>query len=330
MNVVITGGTGFIGSRLALHCLQRGDAVTILGQVNTEAERANRDLLEERKARVILASVTDTDAVSSSLTGADTVIHLAAAQHEMNIPDQRFWDVNVNGTKNVAEASANAGVAHFLHGSTIGVYDVESGVIDESSPCGPDNIYGRTKLEGERVALSYADRMHLVVVRIPEVYGPGDMRLLKLFRVIQKKKFFMIGRGENLHDLIFVGDLIEGFLGVLGTPDAKGEVFQFSGPGAITTNEMVATIAAQLGAPPPKIRVPFLPIWVIAFVLERLLRPLGIQPPLHTRRMDFFKKSFQLSHAKASSVFGFDPKTSFAEGARLTGLWYEETGHLSR
>ncbi len=211
MNVFITGGTGFIGSRLALKCLEKGDSVKVLGQENTSAEKENKKLIEEKGVEVVLGSVTDRDLIFELLKGIDVVYHLAATQHEMNVPDQRFWDVNVEGTRNMLDASIGNNIKCFVHGSTIGVYGSMVGTINEQSPCNPDNIYGITKLEGEKLVLSYSERLSIVVIRIPEVYGPGDRRLLKLFRAINKNAFFIIGKGKNLHHLIFIDDLIEGF-----------------------------------------------------------------------------------------------------------------------
>jgi nucleoside-diphosphate-sugar epimerase len=328
MNLLITGGTGFIGSRLALDCLKRGHAVKVLGQENTPAETFNRKTVEEHGGKVILGSVSDTDIFSDIFHGVDVVFHLAAAQHEMNVPDRKFWDVNVAGTQNVLDASVRAGVKRFVHGSTIGVYGSISGVIDELTPCVPDNIYGVTKLEGEKVALSYGDRIPVVAIRIPEVYGPGDRRLLKLFKAIGKNAFMVIGKGENLHHLIYIDDLIEGFLQAATHPAAENQLFLLAGGEPVSTNQMVALISRALGTKPPRFHAPMFPFTVAAVVLEKTLRPLGIQPPLHRRRLDFFKKSFTLSSQHARSTFGFSPRTDFERGARETADWYKETGLL--
>jgi nucleoside-diphosphate-sugar epimerase len=175
VNVLITGGTGFIGSRLGLRCLAGEHPVLILGQENTPAESSNRKLLEEKGARIRLVSVTQKELLPELLEGVDVVYHLAAAQHEVNVPDQRFRDVNVQGTANLLEASVIAGVKRFVHGSTIGVYGPGmEGRIDEKSPLQPDNIYGKTKLEGEYVVLSFKDRLPVVILRIPKRTGRGS------------------------------------------------------------------------------------------------------------------------------------------------------------
>lgn len=328
MNILITGGTGFIGSRLALACLNRGHAVRILGQENTEAEAVNRKIVEERGGKVTLGSVTDASSFPELFRGVDVVFHLAAVQHEMNVPDRKFRDVNVLGTKNILDASVQAGVKRLVHGSTIGVYGSISGVIDERTPCVPDNIYGETKLEGEKLALSYGDRIPVVAIRIPEVYGPGDRRLLKLFKAIARNAFFVIGNGENLHHLIYVDDLAEGLMMAATHPAAANRLFLLAGADPVSTNGMVEAIARQLGTKVPGFHAPMWPFSVAAYVLEKTLRPLGIQPPLHRRRLDFFRKTFTLSSRLAQEAFGFSPKTDFLRGAGETAKWYREQGYL--
>jgi nucleoside-diphosphate-sugar epimerase len=329
MEVLITGGTGFIGSRLAMRQLEDGQRVRILGQENTPAERENRKSLEERGAEVILGSVTDRNLMLEMAKGVDVVFHLAAAQHEMNVPDRTFREVNVTGTQNMLEASLQAGIQRFVHGSTIGVYGPLQGEIREESACQPDNIYGVTKHEGETLALSYRDRLSIVVVRISETYGPGDRRLLKLFRAINKGTFFVIGSGNNLHHPIYISDLVEGLTAAASKPEADGQVFVLSGKDAVTTREMVEVIAGHLGRMVPRVRVPLAPMLLAASVMEAVLRPAGIQPPLHRRRLDFFRKGFTFSQTKAANLLGFAPGVSFEQGALETAQWYKSMGYLS-
>jgi nucleoside-diphosphate-sugar epimerase/SAM-dependent methyltransferase len=329
MKVLITGGTGFIGSRLALRCLKRGDQVVVLGQENTDAEKQNSKIIEDRGASVVFGSVTDKDLLAGLIEGIDIVFHLAAAQHEANISDQVFHEVNVTGTRNLLEASIKAEIKRFVHGSTIGVYGTPNGEVNEFSSCHPDNIYGKTKLEGEKVALSYEEQIPLVVIRISETYGPGDRRLLKLFRAIHKKTFLKIGPGKNLHQLIYIDDLIEGLLSASESDKALGEIILLVGSKPITTDELVDTIAEKLRISLPNIRAPLFPFTVAAAILETTLRPLGIQPPLHRRRMDFFKKSFSFSTTKARELLNFSPQYSFEMGVAETARWYRENGFLS-
>ena len=329
VNVLITGGTGFIGSRLGLRCLAGGHSVMILGQENTPAESSNRKILEENGARIVLASVTQKELLPELLKNIDVVYHLAAAQHEVNVPDQRFLDVNVQGTANLLEASVTAGVRRFVHGSTIGVYGPGmEGRIDENSPLQPDNIYGKTKFEGENIVLSFKDSLPVVIIRIPETYGPGDRRLLKLFKAIRKGVFIMIGDGKNLHHLIYIDDLIDAFSLAAENPDAIGNIFLVAGEEPVSTNEMVAVIAARVGARIPGYRVPLSALLFLAYIMEKACQPFGIIPPIYRRRMDFFRKNFAFSREKAKKILGFQPKIRFSEGVALTATWYRSMNYL--
>ncbi|MBI3596678.1 MAG: NAD(P)-dependent oxidoreductase [Nitrospirae bacterium] len=329
MNILITGGTGFIGSRLALGRLEKGDFVRVLGQVNTEAEAENRRLIESGGAQLLLGSVTEREKVTEAVKDMDVVFHLAAAQHEANVPDQRFWDVNVTGTKNLLEASIQAGVKRFVHGSTIGVYgSAQKGMLDEESSLKPDNIYGVTKREAEKAVLSFKDKIPLVIIRISETYGPGDRRLLKLFKAIKKKAFFMIGKGENWHHPIYIDDLILGLTLAATSENAVGRVFVLAGKEPLTTRQMVLEIAGALGTSVTPFRAPLGPFVILAAAMETLLRPIGIQPPLHRRRLDFFRKSFSFSLNESSQRLGFVPQYSFRQGVEKTIQWYSEIGAM--
>jgi len=327
--ILVTGGTGFIGSRLALRCRADGEEVHVLSPSGTPGEQARARELRAAGVTIVDASVTDAQAVRQACAEVDTLYHLAAAQHEANVPDRYFHDVNVEGTRTVLRAAADAAIPRIVHGSTIGVYGTGSGSpVTDDSPLEPDNIYGVTKLAGERVAQELAGSIPVVIVRISETYGPSDGRLLKLFRGIAAGRFVMIGPGTNLHHPVYVDDLVDGLRQAAATPSAAGRPMVCAGPDTITTDEMVAAIAAAVGRRPPRVRIPLAPLLAAAAVLETTLGPLGVQPPLHRRRMNFFVKSFRFTSATARELIGYRPKVSFAEGADRTAAWYREQGLL--
>jgi len=326
--MLVTGGTGFIGRNLCLRGIDEGWQVRALALEKTDAEQTNRALLEQSDVDVVLGSVEDRESVRSACADTDIVFHLAATQHEMNVPDSRFEAVNVVGTQIVLEEAANAGVSRLVHGSTIDVYGWPKGTLTEQSACIPDNIYGRTKLEGERLALGFDGGPGVTAIRIPETYGPGDHRLLKLFRAIRSGTFFMIGSGTNIHHPIYIDDLVDGLVAAAIRPEAAGDLFLLAGREPVMTKEMATHIARALGVAAPRIRVPLAPFTLLAVLLETTLRPMKIQPPLHRRRLNFFRKSFTLDDAKARRVLDFEPTVDFEEGARRTAAWYQETGLL--
>jgi len=330
MKLLITGGTGFIGSRLALEARSRGLEVTVAGQLRTAAERARHEELAGSGVQIDQGPLQDSTYAHSLVRGCDAVIHLAAAQHEANVPDAYFETVNVVGTRMLLEASRDAGVQRFVYGSTIGVYgDAAGGPLDETSPPRPVNIYGRTKLAAETEVRTFGQSLPTTIIRISETYGPADFRLLKLFRAIDRRRFVMIGAGSNRHQLIHVHDLVRALLLAMDRPAAVGQTLVVAGSQAMTTRDMVAQVAGALGRPIPALRAPLWPFLVLAGGLELTCRPLGIQPPLHRRRLDFFRKSFVFDTTKAHTQLGFTPSVAFSEGAAETAAWYREHGYLS-
>jgi nucleoside-diphosphate-sugar epimerase len=288
-------------------------------------------MLERSGIRILEAALEDKPRIRDSLGGHNVIIHLAAAQHEAEAPESHFRKVNVEGTRSLITLAAEEGVQRFVHGSTIGVYgDARRGVLDELSPISPDNPYGRTKAEAERVVKEFSDRLEVTIVRISETYGPSDLRLLKLFRAIKRGRYVTLGSGLNERQLIYVEDLCRALLAASQAPAAAGQTMILAGSERLTTDEMVTSIGAALGkhASGP-VHVPLWPFNVAAKMCEAVLPPLGIKPPIHSRRLDFFRKSFRFSTERATRLLGFNPTVPFAKGAQLTADWYRSTGFLA-
>jgi dihydroflavonol-4-reductase len=329
MKMLVTGATGFIGSRLALEARKLGHDIVATGQLNSDVERTRARELETAGIGIQQGPLQDPEHARQVAAGCHTVIHLAAAQHEANVPDDYFFDVNVNATRTLIEAGRAAGVQRFVYGSTIGIYGDSGGqVLDENTQPRPANVYGRSKLRAEEVVNSYLPTLPISIVRISETYGPGDFRLLKLFRAVERGRFVIIGSGENRRQVIHVSDLARGLLLAASSPAAVGETFVMAGDEILTTRDMVRQVAGALGRDAPRRGVPMWPFLAAATVMERTLRPLGIQPPLHRRRLDFFLKSFVFSTAKARSMLGFAPLIPFSTGAVETADWYRRSGYL--
>jgi nucleoside-diphosphate-sugar epimerase len=328
--IFVTGGTGFIGSQLALHAVRAGQQVTVASPIRNSDEQFRCDLLERNGIRIVEAALEDTPRIRDALGGHDAIIHLAAAQGEAEAPESHFHKVNVEGTRSLLTLATEEGVRRFVHGSTIGVYgEARRGVLDELSPLSPDNPYCRTKAEAETVVRGFAPRLEVAIVRISETYGPADLRLLKLFRAIQRGHFFTLGTGLNERQLIYVDDLCRALLAAAHAPSAAGQTMILAGRERLTTDAMVASIGAAVGKPARSGHVPLWPFNLAAKMCEALLPPLGIRPPLHSRRLDFFRKSFRLSTDRATRLLGFHPRVDFAVGARLTADWYRNVGFLT-
>ncbi len=318
---LVTGGTGCIGSRLVESLVGDGRRVRVL----TRSASRGRTRVPEG-AEVVEGDVSNPDHARNSVCDCEAVFHLAGPFREAGLPDHRYREVQVDGTRNMLEAAREAGVQRFVHVSTIGVLGhIAHPPADENSPYNPGDVYQETKMEGERLALEFRQRhqgMHLTVARPASVYGPGDLRFLKLFKAIRRGWFVMLGKGEVLLHLVYLDDVVRGLRLLETSPDADGEVFILAGPQARPLNDITALIADILEVKQPRRHAPAWPVQLAGSLCERLCIPLGINPPIFRRRVDFFTKSRAFRIDKAERLLGFRPKVDVEAGLRRTADWY--------
>ncbi len=238
----------------------------------------------------------------------------------------------MDGTRHVLEAANKQGGCRVIHCSTVGVHGaVRSFPADESAPFAPEDIYQETKLEGELLAAAaFSDGLPGTIFRPVGIYGPGDTRFLRLFKAIHAGHFLMLGDGKALYHLTFIEDLIEGIILCGEHPAAVGETYILAGPRYTTIRELTDLIARVLGRSPRRGHLPMWPFKVGAVLFERVCRPLGIEPPLHRRRLDFFVKDRAFSSAKARVELGWEPQVDLSQGLARTAEWYFEQGLLRR
>lgn len=324
--ILVTGANGFTGSHLCRMLAKQGYSVR--GFVRD----TNRgDALQRWGVELALGDLRDPESLDKAMVGVDLVYHIGALFRPENVTRNDMWDTNVQGTKNALDSAIKAGVQRFVHCSTVGVHgDIKNPPASESAPYGPGDYYQESKTEGENLALDYmkSNRLPIVVFRPGGIYGPGDSRFLKLFKAIKTRRFIMLGSGEILYQLIYIDDLIEGILLCGKKEQAVGNVYILTGEKPITLNHLVKTIAECLGVPPPKFRFPVTPVYIAGFLCELLFKPLGINPPLYRRRVDFFRKTRSFDISKAKIQLCFSPSVALKTGIARTAEWYMKSGYL--
>jgi nucleoside-diphosphate-sugar epimerase len=325
--VLVTGATGFAGGHLAVALTRRGYHVRALVRPTANVER-----LRQHGVELVEGDLVRDDDIDRAVRGTRLVFHVAALYRSAKHRDDYYYDVNVEGTRRVLYYAERHGVERVVHCSTVGVHGGLKEIPgDEGAPLRPGDIYQLTKLEGERVAQEKIRAgMPVAVVRPGAIYGPGDMRFLKLFSMIQRRRFLMFGRGEVYYHFVYVDDLVDGFLLCAEKPEAVGNTYIIAGDEYVTLNRLVALVAKLVGSRPPKRGLPLWPLLVSAGVCEALCRPLGIEPPLHRRRADFFVKNRAFSIERARRDLGYRPKVPLEDGLGRTAQWYMEHGFLRR
>ncbi len=322
----VTGGSGFTGGALCAHLGGRGYRVVALARPGSDTA-----WLRSTGASIATGDLRDAESLRKAMQGAELVFHIAAAFREAKLSDQVYHDVNVTGTRNIIEAAHAVGARRVVHCSTIGVHgDTGRTPANEESPFAPPDYYCKSKLEGELLARELFGKLGLqgTVFRPQGIYGPRDTRFLKIFRGLKRGRFVMIGDGETFYHMTYIDDLCEGIRLCAERPEAVGEVFILSGERHTTLNELIAAIAAAVGSPGPKLRVPMWPVMAAAQVCEAICRPLGIEPPLYPRRVEFFSKDRAASIEKAKRLLGYLPRVGLEEGTRRTAAWYVANGLL--
>jgi nucleoside-diphosphate-sugar epimerase len=250
---------------------------------------------------------------------------------EANVPDSVFWEVNVEATRRLLQTAHKAGVGRFVYCSSIGAMGkTPAKPASEESPCEPQDIYQTTKRAAELLCLNFhmQHRLPISIVRPAEVYGPRDRRLLKLFKAISKGTFAMIGSGRNEHHLVYIDDMVQGFRLAAEREEAIGQIFIIAGDRSVTLRDLTRIIAQKLSVKPPWIRIPLLPVRAAAVVVERICAPLGVQPPIYPRRVDFFRSDYSFDITKARKCLGFQPAFDVERGIGETLRWYKERNLL--
>jgi len=324
-NILITGATGYIGNKLALFYVRKGEKVRLLvrdpGKLNIELKN---------NCQVVLGDVCRPATLESAVRGTDAVIHAAGRLGHWGASFKQLADVNVQGTLNIAEAAFKAGVRRFIHLSAGGVTGpVGLDPADETFPPAPVTAYERTKWQGEFSVLDYARKngMNLLVIRPTFTYGPGDPHKLSLFKAVRRGSFVFLGDGmSNVHP-VYIDDLIQGIdLGMKS--DLVHHSLIIGGPEAVTKQELIGQIASSLEVPKPFIRIPVFAARILAAAFELSAMILRFTPPLTHSRVLAFSRNWGYSIAKARTELGYKPRFDLVKGIDRTVAWYKENEWL--
>jgi nucleoside-diphosphate-sugar epimerase len=325
MRVLVTGGTGFTGSALTRRLLEQGHDVVALdnkpGLFDGE--------LAQKGAEIHVGSVTDEALVDRLVKGCARVYHLAAAFRLVNLAKRAYWDINVEGTRNLLDAALRRGVERFVYCSTCGVHgNVEHPPAAEDAPVAPADYYQYTKWEGEIVAREYINKgLWISIVRPAAIYGPGDPeRFAMLYRRVSSGRFVFLGRGEALYHPCYIDNLVDALILAAEKDDARGQAYLIADERYVPIKELVTAIARELNIDLKLTFVPFWPAYAVAAAVELAYKPLPAEPPIFRRRLDWFRQNRAFDITKAKRELGWQPRVDLETGLRRTAEWYSEQG----
>jgi nucleoside-diphosphate-sugar epimerase len=327
MKTLVTGGTGFTGSALVRRLLRDGCEVHVIDK----SKGLFFDDLSKMGARIELGGIEDRKFCERAIGDAEVVFHLAAAFRQLDVSKQYYWDVNVEGTRYLAESAYRAGVRKFVYCSTQGVHGhIQNPPGDENSPIAPEDYYQYTKYEGEKVVNQIVAQtgFDATIVRPTAIYGPGDpARFLLLYRRSQKGSFLMFGSGRTFYHPVYIDNLVDCLI-LAAEKGKKGEAYIAADEHYHTLNDLIKYVARSMGVDLKITYCPFWPLYCAAVICEMACRPLRVSPPLFRRRVDWFRQVRAFRIDKAERDLGYRPKVGIEEGLKSTADWYRANGYI--
>ena len=317
MNVLIIGGSGFIGTQLLPVLLQRGHSVAIL---DLRQSAAYPDLCT-------LGDVRDLNTVRRATQGMDVVYNLAA-EHADNVqPVSLYYDVNVEGSKNVIRAASEHGIRRLVFTSTAAVYGLDKGEVDESMEPEPFNDYGASKLQAEKVFQKWAAKSperRLVILRPTVIFGENNRgNVYNLFKQVNNGLFAMIGNGSNRKSVGYVKN-IAAFLAFVLDLGPGVHLFNFTDKPDLSMKELVEVTRRELGKPGRCVTVPFWFGLVIGYAFDAISYCTGRKFPVSSIRVKKFCEHTILRSDRLLGT-GFTAPHSLPEAVKRT-IQYEFAG----
>ncbi|HTX19927.1 MAG TPA: SDR family oxidoreductase [Bacteroidota bacterium] len=325
-NVLVTGGTGFIGSNLAAALVGRGFTVRILRRPSSDLSN-----VKELDVEHCLGDIREKESLRKAIRGCDTVFHTAAMVSFRREKREEQHDINVGGTANVVDVCLEEGVERLIHTSSIAAlgHPVGGGLADETTIFNwqsADNGYKNSKHDAEKeIERAVGKGLQAVMVNPAVVIGPGDIHFNggKFIRsVVKHQALFTIDGGTNI---VYVGDVVNGQI-LAATKGKTGERYILGGEN-LTHKEVFQIIARSVGGIVPRIRMPIPVVRLGANILEIVGNIFGVDPLLTPEMISGAGLYNWYSSEKACRELGYTI-TPFRQAVEITFRWYREHGLL--
>jgi nucleoside-diphosphate-sugar epimerase len=304
---LVTGASGFIGSRLVDRLLAQNVVVSALDRRPPAAERAG--------VEAVVGDLNDPSAVRRALTGVSTLYHLAGTAHDVHsIRDDGSHDeAIVAGTSVLLGVAAQTGVRRVVFVSSLAVYGPGPSDVprDETAPLRPVTPYGKAKLRAEALVTAFgaARSAHVCCLRPATVYGPGAKgNLPRLVSLIARGLLPPLPEVGNRRSMVHVDDLLDALCLAATTGAAAGGCYNVTDGRAYATSEIQAMVCRAVGRRPPGPRIPLAAYRVLASVGDLVGGLRGRRAPFDGPAFDVLFRSAWFSSARLSRDTGFAPR----------------------
>jgi dihydroflavonol-4-reductase len=311
-----------VGSWLARALVAQANQVRSVVRQSETTEEGRSIGLE-----VHLGDVSDPASLVRAFRGVDVVFHLAGVRRAPS--RQLFMKVNAAGTRNVCEAMLQSGARRLVYCGSLAASGPSSPDRPrlEEDPLRPQEGYGESKAEGERIALSYRPRLEVTSARPCRILGPGDRENLAFFKLVRRGIRLSIGGGPRPLSLIDVQDVANFLILLAQHPRAEGEAFFVAAPGTMTLEELEDRAATALGIVPRTLRVPPIALQALALVADGASLLLRRRLPLNRKlARQLLAPAWTCSTAKAERLLGFRAAVSIGDSIDRSATWYQRHG----
>lgn len=319
---VVTGGTGFIGSHLVDLLIEKGFTVRCITR-----KTSNLRWLKEKPVEIYNCGLFDTEKLKNVLDGADYVYHVAGVVKSKK--PEGYFIGNVETTKNLlsvaVEAAPNLKRFVLISSQTATGPSLDGKPVNEETICRPITTYGKSKVEAEKLAKKYMDKIPITICRASAVFGERDTEILIYFKTFNKGITTRIGFDKKTVSLIHVLDLVDGIYKSSIEEKAKGQIYFISSEKLYTWKEIAKVTSSVLNKNPITIKFPHFLVFIIAAFAQffslfgKKAATLNIE-----KAKDITQKNWICDTSKAVNELDYKQNISLEEGIKRTCVWYKK------